>query len=456
MKELADCLDILIMTPFYLGYIWAACRFCRRFLGRSHMKGLPFLFFSLGGWLFLSIADRYSPVFLGAAEHALFTGLVLLFFEEIWEKKILAAAVLMLTGSLVETFSGSFISCIVLTFKHTVRKIPVPLIDGWESSLIGCAGLCLAIFAINWTAGRFSTVFWGKPGKWYAVLAVPLLAVIVMHDAALWGASNGVMVRSGGGMSLYHDQIFSHVGFCVLAALSMAAAGFYVFGMNRIYLEQEKNSRYHSQIAVYKMLAEEYRQTEGLRHDMKNHVIALSALFQDREWDKLGEYLKNMEGIALAACGDVTGNKAVDALLYRKRKRAEEENIRWECDVQIPKGDPVNAFDLCVLFGNILDNALEACGRMQSSQSRFIHIRAKAVKKCFLIEVKNSMDRTEKQGEGFTGQEDTWEYGVGLRNVEDVVQSYNGAAHMDAENGVFTISILIPFADAAYDTKTVV
>ena len=58
MKELADCLDILIMTPFYLGYIWAACRFCRRFLGRSHMKGLPFLFFFFGGWLFLSIADR--------------------------------------------------------------------------------------------------------------------------------------------------------------------------------------------------------------------------------------------------------------------------------------------------------------------------------------------------------------------------------------------------------------
>ena len=49
----------------------------------------------------------------------------------------------------------------------------------------------------------------------------------------------------------------------------------YRFGMNRIYLEQEKSSRYHSQIAVYKMLAEQYRQSERLRHDMKNHIIVL-------------------------------------------------------------------------------------------------------------------------------------------------------------------------------------
>ncbi len=189
--------------------------------------------------------------------------------------------------------------------------------------------------------------------------------IITVFDVAAWGASNGVMVRSEGNMGVYYDQIFSNVEFLVLALLSMVATGFYVFGMNRIYLEQEKSSRYHSQIAVYKMLAEQYGQSERLRHDMKNHIIALSALCWNREWEKMEDYLKNMEGIALDVGGDVTGNKAVDALLYQKRKRAQEENIKWECDVQIPKGCCINEFDLCVLFGNILDNALEACGRLQ-------------------------------------------------------------------------------------------
>ena len=259
-----------------------------------------------------------------------------------------------------------------------------------------------------------------------------------------------------GGMGVYYDQIFSHSEFLVLAFISMAAAGFYVFGMNQIYLEQEKSSQYHSQISVYKMLTEQYRQSERLRHDMKNHIIALTALSRNKEWEKIEDYLKNMEGVILDAGGDLTGNKAVDALLYQKRKQAEGEDIKWECDMQMPKGCCINEFDLCVLMGNILDNALEACGRMQKDENRFINIQARTVKKCFLIEVKNSMDRTEKFTEGFTNKDDSQEHGIGLLNVGDVVNRYNGAVHKEAGKGIFVISILMPFPDTAHDTKTAV
>lgn len=257
-------------------------------------------------------------------------------------------------------------------------------------------------------------------------------------------------------MGLYYDQIASHVGFLVLSLLSMCAAGFYVFGMNRIYLEQEKSGRYHTQIAVYKMLTEQYRQSERLRHDMKNHIIALTALSRNREWEKIDDYLKNMEGIALDTSGDMTGNKAVDALLYQKRKRAEEENIRWECDVLMPKECCINEFDLCVLFGNILDNALEACGRMQPGECRFIDIQAKIVKKCFLLEVKNSMDRTEKNTAGFTDKDSSQGHGIGLLNVGDVVNKYNGVVNIETEKGIFVISILMPLNDTVSDIKTAV
>ena len=75
-------------------------------------------------------------------------------------------------------------------------------------------------------------------------------------------------------MGLYYDQIFSHVGFWVLDFLSMAAAGFYVFGMNRIYLEQEKSGRYHAQIAAYKMMAEQHRQSELWRRFRMLHMTS--------------------------------------------------------------------------------------------------------------------------------------------------------------------------------------
>lgn len=66
--------------------------------------------------------------------------------------------------------------------------------------------------------------------------------IVAMYDVASLGASNGIMVRSGGSMGLYYDQLFSFAEFLVLDLLSLAATGFYVFGMNRIYLEQEKST----------------------------------------------------------------------------------------------------------------------------------------------------------------------------------------------------------------------
>ena len=459
MKQLSDYVDILVVVPFCLGYLWAAGKFCMKFLGASKRRERLFLIISFCSLLLRNILGRRYPdlySFFAVSGSIFFVGLVILFFQSDREKRILAASILIVVIKLVSEFCASLLDCLVLFFLHTVKKIPEPLFGGWKGGLVSGIGYCFAIFAIYLMSKRLEPVFCGKPGKWYVILAVPLLVIVTVYDVASLGASNGIMVRSGGGMGVYYDQIFSHSEFLVLAFLSMAAAGFYVFGMNRIYLEQEKSSQYHSQISVYKMLTEQYRQSERLRHDMKNHIIALTALSRNKEWEKIEDYLKNMEGVILDAGRDLTGNKAMDALLYQKRKQAEGEDIKWECDMQMPKGCCINEFDLCVLMGNILDNALEACGRMQKDENRFINIQARTVKKCFLIEVKNSMDRTEKFTEGFTNKDDSQEHGIGLLNVGDVVNRYNGAVHKEAGKGIFVISILMPFSDTAHDTKTAV
>ena len=459
MKQLLGCTDILIVAPFVLGYLWAADKFCKKILGASKRRERLFLILSFCGCLFSSILSRlYSSLYIFSVllKPIFFMGLVVLLFRSDREKRILAASMLMVAVRLVTDLCGSFLSCLALSFLHIVKKIPEPFLEDWENGLLSGVSYCFVILTVYWMSKHLESVFYGKRRKWYVILAVPLLVLIIVYDVAGWGASNGIMVRSGGNMGLYYDQIFSHAGFFVLALLSMAATGFYVFGMNRIYLEQEKSGQYHSQIAVYKMLTEQYRQSERLRHDMKNHIIALSALSRNNEWEKINDYLKNMEDIALNAGGDITGNKAVDVLLYQKRKRAEEENIKWECDVQMSKGCCINEFDLCVLFGNILDNALEACGRMQKGECRFINIQAKTVKKCLLLEVKNSMDRTEKFTDGFTNKEDSQEHGIGLLNVGDVVNKYNGVVNVEAEKGIFVISVLMPLSDVAHDIKTAV
>lgn len=459
MKQFIEYADILVAVLCYLGYLYMADKFCKKKLGASKKNELLFVIFSFVGWLTLNIVNRcflVPHIFFVMVEHILFMGLVLLFFRESWEKKILAVSMLMIVMTLVSTFSASFLSCLLLFFQHTMKRGSEPFLSEWETGIISSISYCFVIFAIYQMSGYMEPVFYGKRKRWYVILALPLIMIITVFDVADWGASHGIMVRSGGSTGVYLDQIFSHAEFLVLTLLSIFAAGFYVLGMNRIYFEQEKSSQYHSQVAVYKMLTEQYRQSERLRHDMKNHIIALSALSRNKEWEKIDSYLKNMEGIALDADGDMTGNKAVDALLYQKRKRADEKNIKWECDVQMPKGYSINEFDLCVLFGNILDNALEACGRMRGGESCFINVQARTVKKCFLIEIKNSVDMEEMNAVGFTNKENPREHGIGLLNVSDVVYEYNGVLNVESEEGIFITSVLIPLNDAAHDIEKVV
>lgn len=462
MKQVSDSAVILIMLSCYLGYIWAADQFCKRCLDISKRNEALFVISLFSGWMIVDIVNvcRFIPYIVFAmVKHIFFMVLVLWLFRGDKEKKLFVAASLILISTSVQEFCGSFLSCLALFLLHTVRKISEPVVAGWEDYLIVYITFAVVAGTVYWISRHAVSVFHGKVRTWYLMLAIPLLAVTAVIDLVGWGASKGILFRSGGNFNLYYDQLSSHGGNCVLTALAMFAAGFYVFGMDRIYLEQEKSSQYHAQIAAYKMLEEQYSQQERLRHDMNNHMIALSGLLEKKDWEKMNEYLRSMrDSGSLGTLDEITGNRTVDALLYQKRQMAERKNIIWKCDVQMPKRCCMKEFDLCVLFGNILDNAVEACERLQSGELHykedpFIDIQVKAVKKFFLLEVKNSAGKRNHYKAGFTDKENPKGHGIGLLNIRDVVHRYNGVINIEAQNGIFVISVLIPLNDAAYDNK---
>ena len=443
--------SIMISIPYYLGYIWAIGQFCKKFFNISKTNEINFIFICIIGQLSMNIIhERYAIPYIlyTLIHHAFYMGLVILLFQADIGKKILASSILITLTALLGDFCGSFLCCIGLFFLHTVKKVPEPFLNDRDSYLILYVSFFILILAICAISRRLVPVFNGKSRRWYVILAIPLLAITAIIDIANWGSCNGILVTSNGNMGLYYDQLFSHAEICTITALSMFATGFYVFGMDKIYSEQQKSSLYHARITAYKMLEEQYLQSERLRHDIKNHVIALSGLLENRELEKMKAYLSNMEATGgFSGNEETTGNKVVDAILHQKRQQAENENILWECDVQIPKECRISEFDLCVLFGNLLDNAVEACERLLTQDNRFIKIQAKTVKKCFLLEVSNSADTINKPDDRFSAKENPLEHGIGLLNINDVVRNYSGVSDISVKNDVFTISILIPIHD---------
>lgn len=432
--------------------IWAMDKFCRKYLeprGNSRWVFPCCLFFGQAalGLLWETCKTAQIPYILPVLlKHLLFLGAVFLFFRSHAAKKFLVASVLIAAVTLTANFCESFLSCLVLFALHTFGHVQTPFLGQTEAILIGC--ICTAVtLLVLWRIRirlDLDVLFFGKSREWHKILSVPFLGITAVTDIANWSASNGILLQSRD-LGIYYDQLLSHGELCVLTGLSMFAAGCYLFGMATICTEQHKSSQYHAQIDAFRVMEQQYRQSERLRHDMKNHIIALSGLWKRREWVKIGDYLERIKQCAdLGAGEEATGNIAVDALLYQKRKLAEEHHIRWECDVQIPPACSIHEFDLCVLFGNLLDNALDACRKLPSERDRLIHIQAGQVKKCFLLEIKNStgprdMDEIRSGSRQFFGG-----HGIGLLNVQDVLQKYDGALHMDLQDDFFVASLLVP------------
>lgn len=458
MKQVLIFVEILTVIFCYCGYIYAETGFCKKYLGLSKLNGYVSRFVIFAWWIIINIVNNnvcVPYIVMAIVDHIFFIGVVLILFEGEIEQKLPVASMLVAVTTLSGGFCESFCSCFILFLMHTAGNIPEPFLNEWENCLVICSRYVIEIIIIYFFMSKWLiSVFYSKITKWNIVIAVPLLMVVIVSDIADWGASNGILTRAGENIGLYYNQLFSHAGVCVSKALSMCIVVIYILGTNMVYLEQRKSRQYYSQIAVYKILEEQHRQQERLRHDMKNHIIALSGLFENKEWDKIGIYLKTMEdNVQCGFCGDITGNKAVDAILWQKQKIAASKNIVWECDVDIPRKCCINEFDLCVIFGNILDNALEACEKLKCGEYRFINIQAKVIKKCFLLEARNSTDLKNKHEIIFTSKENPQEHGIGLLNIKDVVQNYNGVMETRLEKGVFAVSVLIPLNNAIYNIK---
>lgn len=406
--------------------------------------------------MWLVLENWYVPYIIAAVlRHGLFFGLVCLMFQESTGRKTFAASLLITTSELVKNFSCSLFSCLILFLLNTKSSEPTTVLGVVEDYGIGCISFWITIFAVNWLSGRLTGVFTDKMNKWYLIQSVPLLFVVAIVDMVNFGASIGVSVVSNANgakyWNIYHNEILNHIAICILTVLSMGVAGLLIFGMDRIYKEQRKQEYYQAQVAFYRMLEEQYSQMARVRHDFKNHIISLGMLLENRQWEKMESYLARMtEAGSLKSSEEATGNQVVDALIYQKRRQAEQEGISWECEMQIPKNLYVDEFDLCVLLGNLLDNAIEACGRLPGGEYRFIHIQAGMVKKCFFIEVRNSTNISEL---GCSQKENVKEHGIGLWNIQDTVQKYNGAANTEIKNNIFLISILLPTVSAAYDME---
>ncbi len=427
----------------YIGYIAELYRFSERYLEHFRIDKKVFIILlpvMEAGINTLNERVSIHYILLIMISHILYLGLFCLFFSDSPAKKIFTAMLLIAVRTIVLNFGCSFFSCILLACTNWITEGQATFIGAGLEDIIGAMAYCMVILVLSILRRKIGSVFEHKINSWYYMISVLIAGIVAVVDLVNWGASRGIMVVSNNNgveyWDVYYNQIFSHISICLLTALAACIAGGFVFFMNKIYMEQRQKEQYDSQIEFYKMLNEQYLQMEGLRHDMKNHVLALYGLWEKKEFEKAENYLKKMmESGNIGSSEEITGNHAVDALLYNKKKKAEELSIRWVADMYIPEHCTMDEFDLCVLFGNLLDNAIKACTEVADVEYHFVDMQSRQIKKCLLLVVKNG-----------TVVKDIKEIkqGTGLFNIYETVRKYDGTVSMKVEDHVFEISVLIP------------
>lgn len=187
-----------------------------------------------------------------------------------------------------------------------------------------------------------------------------------------------------------------------------------------------------------------YNTMRGWRHDYHNHMQTLKAYLAMNQIKEIEKYLDHLEedldSIDIAIR---TGNTSVNAILSSKISIAQKQAINVNCKATVPAQLTIPDVHLCAIIGNLLDNAIEACQKIQSP-NRFIRVYIGTFKQQLYISVQNSTEEThrKKLTELITSKKG--EHGLGLKRVDKIVAQYDGFVNRKNEPGIFATEIMLP------------
>ncbi len=216
--------------------------------------------------------------------------------------------------------------------------------------------------------------------------------------------------------------------------------------------EEHQLQELQMQYQYYNERLEEEQRVRQVYHDMKNHLLILQSQLsrlsgtqtyekERKETEKMIVSLQNQ--ISDYESYYETGNAFLDVILRDKMKKACERQIDFHVEIDFSEGDFIDGLDISTIFGNALDNAIEACGKLAEDE-RFITVKVGIKNQFLLIQIDNSAG--ENNETGHTAKEDGFLHGFGKKNIRQAVEKYHGHCKWSFEQGVYSLSVLIPLS----------
>lgn len=197
----------------------------------------------------------------------------------------------------------------------------------------------------------------------------------------------------------------------------------------------------------YEEVENMYQQVRGWRHDYKHHIQTMKAHLAMEQYAELESYLNELDADLMTVDTVIkTGNVRIDAALNSKLALARAKGIRVNAKAIVPRELAIKEVDLCVIIGNLLDNAIEACLKEEDREKQFIRVYIDILKEQLYLYVSNSMtDNIRRQGGQYLSTK-RGSHGFGLMRIDRVVKKYGGFLNRQHEEGVFATEIMLPLS----------
>ena len=195
----------------------------------------------------------------------------------------------------------------------------------------------------------------------------------------------------------------------------------------------------------YREVDNMYRQMRGWRHDYRNHIQVMKAYAASGDMDAICHYLDELEQDLTAVDTVIkTGNRMTDAILNSKISIARARQIAVIADANIPVELGLSEIDLCIIIGNLFDNAIEACIPLPEAQ-RQIRIYMEMKNTQLYISFTNfTAQKKQKKIDGRFASTKGDGHGLGLMRMDNIVERLGGYLSRNSEDGAFTTEILLP------------
>lgn len=239
-------------------------------------------------------------------------------------------------------------------------------------------------------------------------------------------------------------SMFTYFFLLVLALFSMIALFWTILVLSRQQELEEQNVLMEINQLYYENLEQQQFQVKRLKHDMANHLQLLTSLPHEEKDAYVNALIqKPVFTQTVHYCADST----VNAVLSAKSSQMNDNNITFQIKADIAQTLPFEKPDVCAIFANALDNAMEACMKLDAEKRKII-LETRMEKGLFVLKLKNPVpfiDKTMKSGSfPKTSKKDTSSHGFGLRSIKEAILRYDGNMEVSIENNEFCLFIYIP------------